>query len=152
MLLDTGRISWGPRRTARVRITAQITDTWVGPVDVSLDVPRGCFRTDESVRGVLARLLAGLMAAVTARPRAARREVRVTCRVRPAGRPWARLRMPAATFNVFRQHYPDGASPACVRAMARLWFHQCIGERGADLIRRPPRAGGVTRRLLITCL
>jgi hypothetical protein len=152
IILDRKTVEWGPRRASRVRILCRLTDMEAGRLDVSLDLPRECFRTDERVRGALARLLTMLMAMMASRRRAARQTVVVRCRLRLAGRPRATLRVSSATFNTLRQHRFERTSRARVRTMATRWFHQCVGQRIADLIRTPPRAGGPTRRLLTSLL
>jgi hypothetical protein len=153
LFLGGSTITWGPRRTSRVRIKARITDVAAGALDLDLDLPRQCFRTDASVRGVLARLLTILVNETVTRRRAARVPVSAKCQLRLTGRPWARLRVSSAGFNALRRHrQEDARSLRRIRAMAVIWFHQCIGERVVDLIRTPPRGGGPTRRLLMTHL
>ncbi len=88
MSFEDGSVEWGPRRTSRVRITSRLEHATAGSFDVSVDLPRGCFRTDERVTAVVARLLAALIKMAVSRKRAARKAVVVKRRVWLPGRPW----------------------------------------------------------------
>jgi hypothetical protein len=152
MSFEDGVVEWGPRRTSRVRIASQLEHATAGSFDVSVDLPRGCFRTDERVTAVVARLFAALIKMAINRKRAARKAVVVKRRVWLPGRPWARLCVPRAAFNAVRQAYAKGGAREDIRRRAMLWSCQLVGARINDFVRTPPRAGGMQRRLLTTCL